>query len=152
MQAIPGVVVYLDDILITGRNEQEHLSNLGKVLTKLEETGLRLNKDKCRFMQSEVYLGHVIDKTGLHQDKERIQAITEAPRPQNMTELKAYLRLLPYYGTTVLAPQHKLLRKGVKWNWSCEQERAYCQSKQLLVSAKVLAHFDSQQESILINR
>ena len=53
LQAIPGVVVYLDDIIITGRNEQKHLSTLGKVLTKLEEAGLRLNKDKCRFMQSE---------------------------------------------------------------------------------------------------
>ena len=156
LQAIPGVVVYLDDILITGRNEQEHLSNLDKVLTKLEEAGLRLNKDKCWFMQAEVvYLGHVIDRTGLHPDKGRIQAITEAPRPQNVTELKAYLGLLSYYGkflqnlSTVLAPLHRLLRKGVKWNWSCEQERAFHQSKQLLVSAKVLAHFDPQQESVV---
>ena len=87
LQAIPGVVVYLDDILITEKNEQEHLSNLDKVLTKLEEAGLRLNKDKCQFMQSEVvYLGHVIDRTGLHLDKGRIQAITETPRPQNVTE------------------------------------------------------------------
>ena len=68
---------------------------------KLEEAGLRLNKDKCRFMQSEVvYLGHVIDKTGLHPDKGRIQAIREAPRPQNVTELKAYLGLLSYYGNS----------------------------------------------------
>ena len=89
LQAMPGMVVYLDDLLITGRNEQEHLSNLGKVLTKLGEAGLRLNKDKCRFMQSEVvYLGHVIDRTGLHPDKGRIQAIMEAPRPQNVTEIK----------------------------------------------------------------
>ena len=96
---IPKVVVYLDDILITGKNEQEHLSNLDKVLTKLEKAGLRLNKDKCRFMQSEVmYLGHVIDRTGLHPDKDRIQVITEAPTPQNVTELKAYLGLLSYYG------------------------------------------------------
>ena len=89
LQAIPEVVVYLDDILITGRNKQEHLSSLGKVLTKLKEAGLRLNKDKCRFMQSEVvYLGHVITKTGLHPDKGRIQAIMAASRPQNVTELK----------------------------------------------------------------
>ena len=98
LQEIPGVVVYLDDILITGRNEQEHLSNLGKVLMKLEEARLRLNKDKCWFMQPEVvYLGQVIDKTGLHLDKGRIQAIMEAPRPQNVTELKVYLGLLSYY-------------------------------------------------------
>ena len=88
-------MVSLDDILITGRNEQREFV-LGKVLIKLEEAGLRLNKDKCRFMQSEVvYLGHVIDM-GLHQGKGRIQAITEAPTQ---------------YGkfSTVLAPLHKLL-------------------------------------------
>ena len=88
LQAIPGVVVYLDDISITGRNEKERLSNLGKVLMKLEEAGLRLNKDKYMFMHSEVVcLRNVIDKSELHQDKGRIQAITKAPRPQNVTEL-----------------------------------------------------------------
>ena len=118
LQAIPGVVVYLDDILITGRNEQQHLSNLDKVLTKLEEAGLRLNKDKCRSMQAElVYLGHVIDRTGLHPDTGRIQAITEAPRPQNVRGLKAYVALLSYYGKflqnllTVLAPIHRFYEK-----------------------------------------
>ena len=66
-----------------------------------------MNKDKCRFMQSEVvYLGHVIDRTGLHPDKGRIQAIMEAPRPQNVTELKAYLELLSYYGKFLQNCQH----------------------------------------------
>ena len=74
-------MVYLDDILIAGRNEQEHLSNLGKVLTKLEEAGLRLNKDKCR--SEVVYLGHATDKTGLLPDKGRSQAIMQAPTSQN---------------------------------------------------------------------
>ena len=81
-------------------------------------------------MQSEVvYLGYVIYRTGLHPDKGRIQAITEAPRPENVTELKAYLGLLSYYGTflqnlsTAPAPLHRLLRKRAKWSWSCEQER-----------------------------
>ena len=65
-------------------------------------------------MQSEVVcLGHVIDKTGLHPDKGRIQAIMEAPRPQNVTEIEAYLGLLSYYGkfnlSTVLAPLYRLL-------------------------------------------
>ena len=61
------------------------------MLTKLEEARLRLNKEKCWFMQSKVvYLGQVIAKTGLHPDKGPIQVITEAPRPQNVTEIKVY--------------------------------------------------------------
>ena len=94
LQAIPGVLVYLDDILITGRNEQEHLSNLDKVLTKLEEAGLRLNKDKCQFMQSEVvYLGHVIDRTGLHSDKGRIQAIYGSIQTAKRYRIKSVPRI-----------------------------------------------------------
>ena len=45
--SIPGVVVYLDDILITGPSEQEHLDTLEAVLQKLQEAGLKLRKDKC---------------------------------------------------------------------------------------------------------
>ena len=59
LQGISGVVVYLDDILIMGRNEQEHLETLGMVLKRLEEHGLRVKRAKCQFMRSSVeYLGY----------------------------------------------------------------------------------------------
>lgn len=48
--SIPGVVVYLDDILITGPFEQEHLDTLEAVLQKLQEAGSKLRKDKCVFL------------------------------------------------------------------------------------------------------
>ena len=58
-----GVAVYLDDILITGKSQTEHMENLREVLKRLRETGLRLQQDKCQFMKdSVVYLGHQIDK------------------------------------------------------------------------------------------
>ncbi len=41
------VIVYLDDLLIMGRDEQEHLANLSKVLQHLQESGIRVNKSKC---------------------------------------------------------------------------------------------------------
>ncbi|PIK41134.1 hypothetical protein BSL78_22016 [Apostichopus japonicus] len=99
LQGIPNVVVYLDDILITGATEEEHLMILDKVLSKLENAGLRLRKEKCSFMTPSVhYLGHVIDEKGLHPMPEKVKAIKEAPAPRNVTELKSYLGLLTYYG------------------------------------------------------
>ena len=67
LQGIPNVVAYLDNILITGRSDEEHLQNLEAVLTKLEDAGLCLKLLKCSFMSVSVeYLGHRIDSQGLH--------------------------------------------------------------------------------------
>ena len=61
-KGVEGVLVY---ILITGSTLQEHLQTLDIVLEKLENSGLKLNKSKCRFLLPRIeYLGHVIDKDG----------------------------------------------------------------------------------------
>ena len=66
LQGIPGVAVYIDDILITGRNDDVHLKSLEEVLRRLERVGLRVERQKCIFMALSVsYLGYVIDAQGL---------------------------------------------------------------------------------------
>ena len=70
----------MDDILVTGRNEKEHLQNLEAVLTRLENEGLTLKKPKCKFMMEMIeYLGHIISAQGLHTSKSKTKAILEAP-------------------------------------------------------------------------
>ncbi len=97
MQGIPGVVVYLDDILVTGVNQDSHLKTLDDVLSRLKEAGLRLKRGKCVFLADEVeYLGHRVDAQGLHSTGTKVKAIDGAPEPRNVTELKAYLGLLNY--------------------------------------------------------
>jgi len=70
------VLVYLDDILVTGASEEEHITNLTEVLSRLQEAGLRLRKDKCEFMIPTVqYLGYVIDARGLRPSTEKLKAV-----------------------------------------------------------------------------
>ena len=70
---------YLNDIIITGKNTEEHLNHLSRVLEQLQDKGFRLKKDKCQFLQSSVeHLGHVIDTNGLHTTPTKQQAIVEA--------------------------------------------------------------------------
>ena len=153
---LPRVAVYLDDILVTGRDEAEHLSTLDEVLSRLKEAGLRLHRRKCAFLQAEVeYLVHRINADGLHPVQSKVRAIEEAPPPKTVTELKAFLGLLNYYNKflpnlfTRLAPLHQLLIKDAPWIWRKEQEDAFRVSKQLLKSAKVLGHYTAEKDLVL---
>ena len=65
LQDIPGVVVYIDDVLITGPDESGHIAALEEVLRRMEQAGLRLSKGKCSFMAPSVeYVGYKIDADG----------------------------------------------------------------------------------------
>ncbi|XP_019711498.1 uncharacterized protein K02A2.6-like [Hippocampus comes] len=79
-----NVVVYLDDLLVMGRDESEHLTNLDRVLQRLKENGLRVKKTKCDFGKTQIeYLGHVLDGKGVYPSKDKVRAIHDAPAPTN---------------------------------------------------------------------
>jgi len=125
-------------------------------LKRLSEAGLRARKEKCVFLApSVIYLGHKIDREGLHPVPEKVKAVQEAPRPTNVTELKSYLGLLSYYSkflpnlSTVMAPLYKLLQKKQAWIWESPQETAFVESKKLLLSSQVLVHFNPKLEICL---
>lgn len=156
LRDVPGVAVYMDDILVTGPTETEHLSSLKEVLRRLAKAGLRAKKPKCQFMKPEVvFLGHLINREGIHPVPSKVKAIQEAPRPRNVTELKSYLGLLTYNNkfmpnlSTALAPLYLLLKKDVKWRWSDDQALAFRKSKELLTSSSLLIHFDSSLPIVL---
>lgn len=61
LQGLSQVFIYIDDILITGKTEEEHLKNLTETLERLEKAGVRLKEEKCAFLLPTVeYLGHVL--------------------------------------------------------------------------------------------
>ena len=87
------------------------------MLTRLQDAGLRLNK-KYNFLAPSIkYLGYRIDSEGLHPTDEKLKEVQQAPEPTGVTELKAYLGFLAYYGRflphlpSVLAPLYTLLHK-----------------------------------------
>ena len=151
LQGMDHVTCFLDDILITASSEEEHLQRLDEVLTRLEKHGVRVKLSKCHFFQSSVvYLGHRIDKEGLHPTDEKVAAITRAPAPTNVTELKSFLGLLTYYSrflenpSTTLKPLHNLLKNEVKWVWTAECAKAFEGAKQLLKQNTVLVHYNTR--------
>ena len=156
IQGLKSTCAYQDDILITGKNDREHLTNLEATLQRLSDAGVRLKREKCTFMAPEVtYLGFKIDSHGLHPMQDKLEAIIKAPAPTNVSELKSYLGLLNYYGrflpnlSTELAPLHQLLQKNAKFRWNSLQQQAFERSKQLLKESNLLVHFDPSKEVIL---
>jgi len=122
LQGLKQVVWYLDDILITGESEDEHLKNLEEVLARLEKFGLRARLSKCQFFQDSVeYLGHMIDKEGIHTLKRKVEALTNAKTSQNVEQLQSFLGMVNYYAkyvpnlSTISAPLNRLRQKDTPW-------------------------------------
>lgn len=156
LQGIPGVCIYIDDILVTGTSEQEHLATLAQVLSRLAAAGMRLKREKCGFLLPSVsYLGHVISAEGLSTSEAKVKAIVEAPAPRNVGELRSFLGLVNYYGkflpdvATTLSPLYSLLQTSKQWTWGKSQREAFRDVKDLLRSPRVLVHFDDQLPLVL---
>ncbi|XP_062541905.1 uncharacterized protein K02A2.6-like [Armigeres subalbatus] len=67
LQGIEGVRVFLDDIKVTGPSDEVHLRRLEEVLLRLDQHGIRVNKEKCVFFAEQIdYCGYAIDKEGIH--------------------------------------------------------------------------------------
>ncbi|XP_043287520.1 uncharacterized protein K02A2.6-like [Venturia canescens] len=148
LQGAKGVVSFLDDIIITGKNRDEHLQNLKETFERLSKAGLKLNKEKCVFFQSEVrYLGHILNKDGLKKNPEKVEAIINAPKPTNIKELQAFIGMVNYYAkfvpkfADIISPLYNIL-KNKEFKWSREGELAFNEIKKKMSGECFLTHFD----------
>ena len=148
-QGLTGVQCYLDDIVITGKTEEDHLKNLRTVLERIKEHGLRLCKEKfCFFQESIEYLGHVISRQGLHPSKKKVEAIQKIAESTNVTELKSFLGMVVYFAKFLpqlserAAPLNELLKNGTPWFWTSAESAVFNGVKEDLMSMPVLMHFN----------
>ena len=146
---LQGIFCYVDDILVTGTDETDHLKNLGTVFQRLQNYGFPLKKLKCYFLQDSVkYLGHKIDAKGVHPCPGKVAAVINAPQPENISKLRACLGMVNYYRkfipnlSSLLQPLNDLLRPSKPWKWTDECDKAFKQAKEAISSAAVLVHYD----------
>ena len=153
---IPGTSNYLDDIIVSAPNINEHRKTLKIVFERLKQAGLKLNKSKCVFAQSKIkYLGHEISGRGLSKLDTHKEAVIKAPAPKNVTQLRSFIGLVNYYGKFIsniaqkLHPLYNLLKENNKFIWSTDCEKSFTQIKQDVVSDVILVHFDPKRPIIL---
>lgn len=145
------MLIYLDDLLVFSKTEEEHYENLRKVFETLRENQLYLKPHKCQFMQEEVaYLGHVITQGGVKPDPKKIACVKDWPEPKTVKQLRSFLGFANYFrkyiqGYSRMVSPLTDLTKGVatkfqslanKWTPACQ--RAFDDAKYALTHAPVL--------------
>ncbi|XP_022783269.1 uncharacterized protein K02A2.6-like [Stylophora pistillata] len=121
-QDIKGVEVTVDDLVVWGKDVEQHDVRLRQVLDRCRERNLKLNREKCHFRVSEVhYVGHVLSADGVKPDPNKVEAIIAMPTPANREDLRRFLGVLTYLSKFIpnmsqkSAPLRQLLQKDVKW-------------------------------------
>ena len=150
-----GVIAHMDDILVHAKDQASHDQRLREAMKRLQEAGLTLN-EKCEFSKDSIrFLGHIIDSSGIRPDPAKLDAINRFPPPTNITELQRFLgmanqqaKFMPNLAS-VTAPLCSLPRKDSEWMWTNQQEMAFQQVKNLLLSPPVLAHYSTERETFL---
>ncbi|GFX49567.1 hypothetical protein TNCV_4902091 [Trichonephila clavipes] len=139
-----------------GRTFEEHLQNIRKVLSKLSDANLKLNPSKCKFFQKEVnYLGHIISAEGVRTDPEKVSAVKNWKRPENLRELRSFLGLCTYNRkfvkgfSNIARPLHKLTESKQKFQWTKECEDSFLQLKEALTSSPILIYPQPDKPFIL---
>jgi hypothetical protein len=146
------VVVFIDDILIYSKNEEEHAKHLWIVLTRLREHQLYAKFSKCAFWLEEIQiLGHVFSTKGIAVDPIKVKDILEWKSPTTVHQVRSFLELAGYYRkfipdfSKIVKLITGLLKNDTKFDWSSKRNEAFEQLKVLLTTASVLAQPDIEK-------
>jgi hypothetical protein len=146
------MVVFIDDILVYSKNEEEHAGHLQVVLQRLREHILYDKLSKCDFWLKEIkFLGHTISQAGIVVDPDKVQEVMNWKPPTTIRQIQSFLGLAGYYRrfipdlSRIAKPMTELLKKGAKFVWSKKCEDAFHTLRQHLTTTPVLAQPDNSK-------
>ena len=150
-------VLYLDDIIIFSSSVSEQMDRLEEVFGRLQKANLTLKPSKCHFFQKKVeFLGHIVDKEGVHTDPKKIEAIQKWTIPTRVKEVRAFLGITGYYRRfirdygKIAKPLHQLTEKGNGFKWTEETNQAFEDLKSALVKAPILGYPSQREEDTFV--
>ena len=149
-------LVYIDDVVVFGTDFESTLSNFETILSSLSKANLQLKPKKCELFKKEIlYLGFIISGDGIKPDPAKTSAVSNWPRPCNVTDVRAFLGFASYHRrfiknfSAIADPLTRLSKKGVKFVWTSEQEIAFETLKRELISAPMIHHPNPSDPFIL---
>ena len=140
-------LIYIDDVIVFGRNFEEHIRRVEEVFQRLKLAGLKLKPEKCNMLQSEVvFLGHVVTAKGTKPNPTNITKVLGWPKPKTAKQVKQLVAMGSYYRryvknfATLVRPMVELTKKGKKFVWSEACEKSFDDLKKSLVSTDVMGY------------
>ncbi|XP_068247989.1 uncharacterized protein [Palaemon carinicauda] len=133
-QVLKGVsfVVCYFDIFILSKDWKIHMADLGKVILRLQETGLTTKPGKCFLGYEDIqYLGYVINKRGIFPQQDKIKAILDIPAPTTKKQLRSFIGSVKLYGRFIqnlsdkLIHLTKFLKKGSSEKFNFDEDALY---------------------------
>ena len=138
-------MIYLDDITVFSKTDNEHLDHLRQVFIKCKKFGISLNPKKTLFgLEEGKFLGHIISKEGIRIDPARIEAIMNISHPRNIKELQAFLGKINFLRrfisnlAEIIRELNNMLKKDLVLKWNLEAKKSFESIKQALTKTPVL--------------
>jgi len=139
------MVVYLDDILIFTRTEEEHAKAIRWVLQVLQKHKLFLHPEKCEFCKERIeYLGLVISENEVSMDPVKVAGVRKWPTPENKMDVQAFPGFINFYRRFIwdffakARPLFDLTCSEQVWTWSGKEQMAFEDLKTAVTTAPVL--------------
>ena len=136
-----------DDIIVHGQTTEEHDKRLEEAMERIQNRGLTLNKEKCKFHMSELeFTGHLLSARGIGPSQAKFEALTETRQPESAAEVRSFLGLVNFCARFI----PDLTRKDVHFSCGKEQEVAFNELKKRLAKTETLGYFDSAAKTRVI--
>ncbi|XP_053699165.1 uncharacterized protein LOC128746141 [Sabethes cyaneus] len=143
------IVAYIDDLIVAGREEEEVLSKFIILLDVVREEGFTINLKKSYFFMRKVtFLGFEISGEGIQPGAAKTVAVAEFAQPKTVHEVRQFLGLAGFFRrfvknfSIIAAPMYSLLKKDVEFKWGDQQQLAFKNLKQILITRPILALYD----------
>ena len=152
-----NVKPYVDDLFIHSETFEEHLTLLDKVMSILEEKGLKIKVEKSLICQKEVnFLGYTVSREGIKVKRDKCEAILNMPRPHNVSKVRSFLGSLGYNHrfikdfSSIARPLHQLTKKDAPFKWTEDCEDSYQTLRNALMNAPILSTIDYTRKLTLV--
>lgn len=152
LQGLDFCYPFIDDVIISSQNENDHVKHLRQVLERFNDYGVTINPSKCVFGAQEVkFLGYMVSPNGIKPPADKVAAITNFPKPATIEELRRFLGIINFYrdaiphAATIQAPLNAYMHNSKRKDktqiiWTDETNKAFSQCKTSLENAALLAH------------